>query len=75
MTDERGLPALKCPHGDTTCPCQDGDACHYEPTATTAAVRCPTTGRTDGGCCQGPQTFGGWRDDDVYDPWEEPDDE
>ena len=19
-----------CPHGDKTCPCQDGDACHYE---------------------------------------------
>lgn len=19
-----------CPHGDTTCPCPDGDACHYE---------------------------------------------
>ncbi len=19
-----------CPHGDPHCPCQDGDACHYE---------------------------------------------
>jgi hypothetical protein len=19
-----------CPHGDSHCPCQDGDACHYE---------------------------------------------
>lgn len=19
-----------CPHGDPTCPCQDGDVCHYE---------------------------------------------
>lgn len=19
-----------CPHGDKTCPCQDGDSCHYE---------------------------------------------
>lgn len=19
-----------CPHGDLTCPCQDGDSCHYE---------------------------------------------
>lgn len=19
-----------CPHGDPTCPCQDGDGCHYE---------------------------------------------
>lgn len=26
-----------CPHGDPYCPCQDGDACHYEPTATTPA--------------------------------------
>lgn len=22
--------ARTCPHGDPTCPCQDGDACHYE---------------------------------------------
>lgn len=21
---------LACPHGDKTCPCQDGDTCHYE---------------------------------------------
>lgn len=21
---------MPCPHGDPTCPCQDGDACHYE---------------------------------------------
>ena len=21
---------VKCPHGDSTCPCQDGDPCHYE---------------------------------------------
>jgi hypothetical protein len=20
----------QCPHGDPCCPCQDGDACHYE---------------------------------------------
>jgi hypothetical protein len=20
----------RCPYGDPTCPCQDGDACHYE---------------------------------------------
>jgi hypothetical protein len=20
-----------CPYGDPTCPCQDGDPCHYEP--------------------------------------------
>ena len=23
----RGVP---CPHGDKSCPCQDGDLCHYE---------------------------------------------
>lgn len=21
---------VTCPHGDLTCPCQDGDSCHYE---------------------------------------------
>jgi hypothetical protein len=21
---------MMCPHGDRTCPCQDGDPCHYE---------------------------------------------
>lgn len=23
-------PRAPCPHGDPTCPCQDGDSCHYE---------------------------------------------
>jgi hypothetical protein len=22
---------ISCPHGDPTCPCVDGDSCHYEP--------------------------------------------
>jgi len=29
-----------CPHGDETCPCQDGDVCHYEGEQPFA---CPTT--------------------------------
>ena len=39
-----------CVHGDPTCPCQDGDGCHYEPApdAPTESgkkpMRCPTTG-------------------------------
>lgn len=24
------IEARACPHGDPTCPCQDGDTCHYE---------------------------------------------
>ena len=31
----------KCPHGDAACPCQDGDACHYEGSN---SMRCPTVG-------------------------------
>lgn len=38
-----------CPHGDVTCPCQDGDPCHYEAMTRTdgsevGPMRCPTTG-------------------------------
>lgn len=22
---------MTCPYGDPLCPCQDGDACHYQP--------------------------------------------
>jgi hypothetical protein len=29
MTAFDKLAAL-CPHGDSSCPCQDGDPCHYE---------------------------------------------
>lgn len=31
-----------CPHGDPTCPCQDGDLCHYEddPVTGTRAEYC-----------------------------------
>lgn len=41
---------MTCIHGDPTCPCQDGDACHYEacPDAPTESgknpMRCPTSG-------------------------------
>lgn len=44
----RFMPA--CPHEDPTCPCQDGDPCHYEPCedAPTESgklpMRCPRTG-------------------------------
>lgn len=27
-----------CSHGDPTCPCQDGDVCHYEATEDTPAM-------------------------------------
>lgn len=32
----------RCPHGDPTCPCQDGDWCHYEddPATGTKAEDC-----------------------------------
>lgn len=39
-----------CPHGDPTCPCRDGDACHYESYPATfaypasEALPCPRTG-------------------------------
>lgn len=39
-----------CVHGDPTCPCIDGDGCHYEaaPDAPTESgkkpLHCPTTG-------------------------------
>lgn len=29
-----------CPHGDATCPCQDGDVCHY---GGPDPMRCPRT--------------------------------
>jgi len=29
-----------CPHGDPSCPCQDGDSCHYEPSGDTPAMAC-----------------------------------
>lgn len=34
-----------CPHGDLTCPCQDGDLCHYEGDD---PMMCPWSGLT--GC-------------------------
>lgn len=30
IEEELGLDRMHCPYGDPTCPCQDGDACHYE---------------------------------------------
>lgn len=29
-----------CPHGDPTCPCQDGDPCHYEAAGPTEPMVC-----------------------------------
>jgi len=31
--------SVSCPHGDLTCPCVDGDSCHYEGRD---AMQCPT---------------------------------
>jgi hypothetical protein len=33
----------ECPHGDPTCPCQDGDVCHYvdDPATGTKAMQPP----------------------------------
>lgn len=38
-----------CPHGDPTCPCPDGDVCHYVadpgcPGTGADPMPCPTTG-------------------------------
>lgn len=34
-------PGRTCPYGDPTCPCQDGDPCHYEPFEDTPAITPP----------------------------------
>ena len=33
--------SVACKYGDPSCPCQDGDPCHYEDTATTKAMAPP----------------------------------
>lgn len=35
------MAADACPHGDVHCPCQDGDACHYEDAPGTPAAPSP----------------------------------
>ncbi len=35
-------PDTECPYGDPTCPCPDGDACHYVADADTPAMHPPT---------------------------------
>lgn len=37
-----------CPHGDQTCPCQDGDICHYEGDN---PMRCPRRPDLPSGTC------------------------
>lgn len=37
-------PRRDCPHGDRFCPCQDGDACHYEQVGDSPPSRCLRTG-------------------------------
>lgn len=32
---------MRCKYGDPSCPCQDGDACHYEPIDGTATMNVP----------------------------------
>lgn len=34
-------PHVMCPHGDPTCPCPDGDTCHYEWTPDVEPMFCP----------------------------------
>lgn len=40
-----------CPRGDPLCPCQDGDSCHYEDTATTRAMPPPAHRDACGKAC------------------------
>lgn len=39
---------IPCPHGDPTCPCQDGDPCHYEGDDAMACPRYVLAERPDG---------------------------
>jgi hypothetical protein len=41
-------PERPCPHGDPTCPCQDGDLCHYEADHDTPAMTCTSPDCTAG---------------------------
>lgn len=47
-----------CPHGDETCPCPDGDPCHYVssdgPRGPVRAMRCPRTDLVDCDVCAAP---------------------
>jgi hypothetical protein len=38
------LRMAKCKYGDPTCPCQDGDLCHYEGKNAWPAPHCPRCG-------------------------------
>lgn len=45
--DKTGQTRPICPHGDPTCPCPDGDVCHYEddPVTGTTAMTPPSAAR------------------------------
>lgn len=47
-----------CPHGDETCPCQDGDVCHYVSLGDSTAMRCPRTGIIDCTRCRSVEVLG-----------------
>lgn len=42
MSSNPGSSAAACPHGDPSCPCPDGDVCHYkdDPKSETLAMAC-----------------------------------
>lgn len=49
LTVARLSGARPCPHGDATCPCQDGDSCHYEDDIQSDTKAWPCSHCTDGG--------------------------
>lgn len=67
--------ARPCPHGDPSCPCQDGDPCHYEDTATTKAMRPPppAEAREDAWQSVDGILYIGTRDEDGFHPSHEGD--
>lgn len=43
MGQQQGVLGMTCPHGDASCPCQDGDACHYVDLPGSPAMPAPDT--------------------------------
>ncbi len=52
-----------CPHGDLTCPCADGDLCHYEPYTLASGVETPAARCRNAYC---PTCFGS---EPIARPW------